>query len=36
MFANAQGQSLETKEYKLSFSIFTQAIDGIPVWGRFH
>ena len=33
MLTNAEGQPLETKEYKLSFSIFTQAIGGIAVWG---
>ena len=33
MLTNAEGQPLETKEYKLSFSIFTKATEGTAVWG---
>jgi len=33
MLTNAEGQPLETKEYKLSFSIFNQPIGGEAVWG---
>jgi len=33
MLTNAEGQPLETKEYKLSFSIFNQPTGGTAVWG---
>jgi len=33
MLTNAEGQPLETKEYKLSFSIFNQPTGGEAVWG---
>ena len=33
MLTNAEGQPLETKEYKLSFSIFKQPTGGEEVWG---
>ncbi|MCP4110438.1 MAG: hypothetical protein GY749_33780 [Desulfobacteraceae bacterium] len=33
MLTDASGQPMETKEYKLSFSIFTQATGGTAVWG---
>jgi hypothetical protein len=33
MLTNAEGQPLETKEYKLSFSIFNQPTAGEAVWG---
>jgi hypothetical protein len=33
MLTNAEGQPLETKEYKLSFSIFNQPTGGETVWG---
>ena len=33
MLTDAQGEPLETKEYELSFSIFSQATDGTAVWG---
>lgn len=33
MLTDAQGDPLETNEYKLSFSIFSQATGGTAVWG---
>ena len=33
MLTNAEGQPIETKEYKLSFSIFNQPTGGEAVWG---
>jgi len=33
MLTNTQGEPLETKEYKLSFSIFDQATRGTELWG---
>jgi len=33
MLTNAEGQPLETKEYKLSISIFNQPTGGTAIWG---
>ena len=33
MLTNAEGQPLETKEYKLTFKIFNKPTDGSAVWG---